>query len=437
MARRAKGSGSIVEVKGRKKPWRAVFTDDFGKTQTQSFRTKKEASAFLDQIKTKKQTGTQILKNGILFSAFLELYLQEKQKQNMKPSSYAALEQNMRRAEQDLGQMPLDKINNDVLQALINQYAKAGYSQSILKKTEDQIIAMLRMAASKGYLPYLPVFDIVIPNIPSKRPSKLNYFSEEERRMYEDECRRTYVPAKYTKHAGEELLYHVSGYKLLLILHTGLRLGEALALTWADFSDESKTLTVNKNVVYVKQDGEFKKITQDSTKTTAGERVLVLNKSAYQDLLALRQQHEEQTETLQRRKDEALREAKRQFSGEALKAKNREIEEQYKRYFAEHKYICGSASFPFGSGSASGIQQTHRRILKHLPFDHNVSVHGLRHTYVTHYYIHHCNDPDFDLPTFSRMIGHASIRTTMEIYAHLEMVLNNSIPRTEADLKEF
>ena len=426
-----------MEVKGRKKPWRAVFTDDFGKPATKSFRTKKEAAAFLDQIKTRKQTGAQVAKKGITFSAFLEIFLAEKQRQSMKPSAFAALEMNLRRAEKVIGHMQLDQINNEVLQQLINRQVMDGYSQSILKKTEDLVIAVLRMSASKGYIPYLPVFDIVIPNIPSKRPSKLNYFSEEERRMYEDECRRTYVPAKYTKHAGEELLYHVSGYKLLLILHTGLRLGEALALTWADFSDESKTLTVNKNVVYVKQDGEFKKITQDSTKTTAGERVLVLNKSAYQDLLALRQQHEEQTETLQRRKEDALREAKRQLSGEALKAKNREIEEQYKRYFAEHKYICGSASFPFGSGSASGIQQTHRRILKHLPFDHNVSVHGLRHTYVTHYYIHHCNDPDFDLPTFSRMIGHASIRTTMDIYAHLDMVLNRSVPRAEADLKEF
>ena len=35
------------------------------------------------------------------------------------------------------------------------------------------------------------------------------------------------------------------------------------------------------------------------------------------------------------------------------------------------------------------------------------------------------------------MIGHASIRTTMDIYAHLDMVLNRSVPRAADDLKIF
>jgi len=58
-------------------------------------------------------------------------------------------------------------------------------------------------------------------------------------------------------------------------------------------------------------------------------------------------------------------------------------------------------------------------------------------TYVTHYYLHHKNDPDFDLATFSKSIGHSSIRTTMEIYAHLDMTQNRYIPRAMEDLKEF
>ena len=50
-----------------------------------------------------------------------------------------------------------------------------------------------------------------------------------------------YVPKKYTKYVGKKLLYHTGGDKLLFILHTGLRVGEALALTWADYDDYSKT----------------------------------------------------------------------------------------------------------------------------------------------------------------------------------------------------
>jgi len=57
--------------------------------------------------------------------------------------------------------------------------------------------------------------------------------------------------------------------------------------------------------------------------------------------------------------------------------------------------------------------------------------------YVTHYRIKHKNDPDFDLAAFSKSIGHASIRTTMEIYAHLDMTQNLFVQRSIDDLKDF
>ena len=49
----------------------------------------------------------------------------------------------------------------------------------------------------------------------------------------------------------------------------------------------------------------------------------------------------------------------------------------------------------------------------------------------------HKNDPDFDLATFSESIGHSSIRTTMGIYAHLDMTQNRYVQRSVEDLKAF
>ena len=41
-----------------------------------------------------------------------------------------------------------------------------------------------------------------------------NYWiRDDEIRAYEEECKRTYVPKKYTKYAGKELLHHTVGYK--------------------------------------------------------------------------------------------------------------------------------------------------------------------------------------------------------------------------------
>ena len=89
-----------------------------------------------------------------------------------------------------------------------------------------------------------------------------------------------------------------------------------------------------------------------------------------------------------------------------------------------------------GAGGASyGFQSAGFDVI--LGIDHLITVHGLRHTYVTQYYLRHKNDDDFDLPSFSRSIGHKDVRTTMTIYAHLDMAENRHIQRNIEDLKEF
>jgi integrase len=178
------------------------------------------------------------------------------------------------------------------------------------------------------------------------------------------------------------------------------------------------------------------KITQ-TPKTESGERVIVLNKQAVLDLQMLRKQYEEQCEVIDQRMAEELRQAELNYSGPEQKSAKRLIKEKYDAIRREHKYICGSSNFPFGSGVSCSTSQAHRKICKKIGLTHNVTVHGLRHTYVTHYYIKHKNDPDFDLATFSKSIGHSSIRTTMEIYAHLDMTQNRFVQRSMEDLKDF
>ena len=74
---------------------------------------------------------------------------------------------------------------------------------------------------------------------------------DDEMALYEADCVRTYVPKKHTKHEGETMPVHPSAYKLLFLLHTGLRLGEALALTRTDYDEYSKTVMIDKNMVYI------------------------------------------------------------------------------------------------------------------------------------------------------------------------------------------
>ena len=435
MDRRKKGSGQIAYVPDRKSPWRASVTDKSGKQKARFFRTEREAKAFLREVNADANKLKSLLETGVTFSAFSTIFLEEKSKQNMKPTAYKALKDSVDRANEYVGRVMLRDIDSDMVQQMIYDLANKGYSQSIMTKAKQAVGSVLKMAAAKHYLDAVPVFDITIPNGKNQdadRQAKSNWMRDDEIRAYEEECKRIYVPKKYTKYAGKELLYHTGGYKLLFILHTGLRVGEALALTWADYDDYSKTILIDKNMVYV--DGG--KITQ-TPKTESGERVIVLNKQAVLDLQMLRKQYEEQCEVIDQRMAEELRQAELDFAGPEQKSAKRIIKEKYDAIRREHKYICGSSNFPFGSGVSCSTSQAHRKICKKIGLTHNVTVHGLRHTYVTHYYIKHKNDPDFDLATFSKSIGHSSIRTTMEIYAHLDMTQNRFVQRSMDDLKDF
>lgn len=435
MDRRKKGSGQITYVPDRKSPWRASVTDKSGKQRSRFFKTEKEAKAFLREVNADANKLKAIIETGVTLRAFAEIFLQEKEKENMKPTAYKTLVTNTERVCEKIGHVMLRDIDSDLVQQMIFDIAKEGYSKSVMEKSKIVVGSILKMAAAKHYLDTVPVFNITIPNAKTQDADKLaknNWMRDDEIRAYEEECKRTYVPKKYTKYAGKELLYHTGGYKLLFILHTGLRVGEALALTWADYDDYSKTILIDKNMVYV--DGE--KITQ-TTKTEAGERVIVLNKQAVMDLQMLRKQHDEQCEIIDQRMAEELKQAELAYAGPEQKSAKRIIKEKYDAIRREHKYICGSSNFPFGSGVSCSTSQGHRKICKKIGLTHNVTVHGLRHTYVTHYYIKHKNDPDFDLATFSKSIGHSSIRTTMEIYAHLDMTQNRFVQRSMDDLKDF
>ena len=435
MERRKKGSGQITYVPDRKSPWRASVTDKSGRQKARFFKTEKEAKAFLRDVNADANKLKALIETGVTFRAFSEIFLQEKEKENMKPTAYKTLISNTERVCEKIGHVMLRDIDSDLVQQMIYDIAKEGYSKSVMEKSKIVVGSILKMAAAKHYLDTVPVLNITIPNAKTQDADKLaknNWMRDDEIRAYEEECKRTYVPKKYTKYAGKELLYHTGGYKLLFILHTGLRVGEALALTWADYDDYSKTILIDKNMVYV--DGE--KITQ-TTKTEAGERVIVLNKQAVMDLQMLRKQHEEQCEIIDQRMAEELKQAELAYAGPEQKSAKRIIKEKYDAIRREHKYICGSSNFPFGSGVSCSTSQGHRKICKKIGLTHNVTVHGLRHTYVTHYYIKHKNDPDFDLATFSKSIGHSSIRTTMEIYAHLDMTQNRFVQRSIDDLKDF
>lgn len=152
------------------------------------------------------------------------------------------------------------------------------------------------------------------------------------------------------------------------LLLTGCRRGEALALTPQDVDFENKTVTINKTVEWLGSKPHIKVI----PKTDAGMREIPLS-------------------------DKLL---------ELLKP------------LAKQAYL-----FPNAKGELMNNSQVTRswdKYIKEIGIE--TTPHQLRHSYQTMLF-----DAGIDIKTAQRWLGHADIRTTLEIYTHLsETRLHNS-----------
>ena len=449
--RRKKATGSITKVNDeahKKKPWRASYLVN-KKRCYKFFAKESEARAFLRDYNADLKYSETLYSQGISFDGYIDSFLSYKKSTNMKPGSYSALECNVQRASKYLGYMRLSDIDSFVIQDMIDKMSEDSYipyrsrdvepkkySRSSMEKAVFAVTGMLKYAASRHVISTVPVIEVHYPVSHEfrvdEKDTKENWLREPERKSYEKECAKTYIPGKYTKNAGQTVLFYPSGYKLLLLLHTGIRLGEGLALTWDDFDERSKTLTINKSMSQI----GTSRIVQ-TPKTASGERIIILNRQALADMFKLKEIFDTQTKDIEVHKQEDILNAKENYTGEAYRAEIQRIEKQYKAYEAEHKYVFSSARFPYGSSDGHSLRMAHKKICEAIDLDYHVTLHGLRHTYVTQYYLNHKNDSDFDLPTFSKSIGHRDTRTTMTIYAHLKMTENRYIKRGIEDLKDF
>lgn len=164
------------------------------------------------------------------------------------------------------------------------------------------------------------------------------------------------------------------GYGLVLILFTGLRLGEALGLRWEDIDFEKRNLKVERTLEYVKNrnaaQGEPRYcFVEGSTKTTSGERIIPLNQSAFH----------------------ALRELQK-------------INSRFPRVFSNAK---GNPINP------RNLNRAHDCILEQAGIPH-IGIHALRHTFASQLFAN-----KVDIKIVSRLLGHADVGITYNTYIHL------------------
>lgn len=261
------------------------------------------------------------------------------------------------------GEMYLDEISTEYAQSILDDYADY-YSYSTLTKTYQCLNAFLKDAQRHHIIVENPMDLIVMPKNDGRTLRDIVVYSP-------DECARIVDTAMQYKNSK---LQDPLAPLLPFLLHTGLRIGEALALRWADVDEVNHFVRIRKNVKVVKnRNGGSNEphyiIVEDNTpKTKSSLRTVPLNHSALAALEALPSLHNP-TELI----------------------------------------------FPMRNGNHLSYASA-RRMLERVCKRANVSVrgfHAFRHTFATNLFAN-----GVEVKTVSKILGHSSVKITYDIYIH-------------------
>ena len=291
----------------------------YGKTQAEIFR--------------KIQEYKEPIEKGITFKEAAEAW-KEHHYENISYTTQKGYSTAYNRAIERFGEEHIKEITTQEIQEYINELIKKKYSHKTVKT--HLLIISLVMKNNYKHVPLNPCMNVNVPkNLPK---TKRLLPSEEEIEKVKNSC---------DKHFG---------FFAYLLLYTGLRRGEALALKWDDIDTNKNVVRVNKSV-YFKNNQAFVK----TPKTVSGNRDVILI-----DVI----------------KSKKIKQKGYIFQNEKGLLSEQAFRLSWKRYLNE-----------------SGV---------------TITPHQLRHAFATLLY-----DAGIDVKTAQYMLGHANAQTTLDIYTHI------------------
>ena len=353
---RKKGSGEGTIYRYRDK-WRGQIMLD-GKRVSFSGKTKTEVAEKIAAARTDHNRGCFVFDNDITVEEWTKDWLRRKQAPKMTAQSLERFEALYRNhLFPVLGSYRLQELTTPLLEqkyAEIFQgktgknYKENTYSHSTVNMLSSSFKKCLQCAVDEGVLNKNPHNGVTLHKL--RPPKKVEAYTIEEHKKI----------VAYTKNNGS--LYWI----FYLLISTGMRFGEAVALTWDDEDLKNRMITINK--ISVEEHGS--PVIRERTKTAAGTRRIAISATVADFLMMVKD--------------------------------SQEVELNYRNLVIPNSR--------YNIITSANTRKRWEKVCNELGIKYQ-GVHALRHTWATR-----ALESGVDIKTVSSMLGHKNVITTMNIY---------------------